>query len=107
MKKFFVIFIFLCIVYNICFCPEYVYDKNTRQIILNKSEMTFVDIRSEIWKFESDKYLIYVSSDDVAIHLSTITISNDILLSGTTKYFFNNNFVIYSTSTYQVKISTR
>lgn len=90
---------------QIVFCPEYVYDVNSRQIILNKSEMTYINMKGSYWQFENNVYLFYVDGGKHNIHSSTVSITTAELQNPTTRYFFDNNFNIYYT-TYSVSQST-
>lgn len=90
---------------QIIFCPEYVYDVNSRQIILNKSEMIYINMKGSYWQFENNVYLFYVDGTKHNIHSSTVSITTTELQNPTTRYFFDNNFNIYIT-TYSISTSS-
>ncbi len=103
MKKYFVLFLIL--LSTVIYSAIYLYEKNTRRVLLNVSDVQ-VYKENEYTVYKSSDYMIVVKTDNFDVMFSTMEITNGKLLQTTTEYFFiNTNGIIYK-STYTIIQST-
>jgi len=106
MKKLYFIFALIFIT-SILVGYTYIYNTQTKQIFVNKNDITIKNEGSNILYYANDDIAIYLDNSDniFSTFISTVNISTKELNNGITIYYYENG-VIKSTSTYQVEQST-
>lgn len=100
MKKIVYSIIFLC-VSSFLLGYIYIYNTNTRQVLVRLDEAKIKSIKSSMWYLEGDDFCIYLDNSDNIFNVfnSTQQISTSVLLNDTSGYYVDNNYIIYH-STY-------
>lgn len=96
---FYILFIFL--IYSFLQAINYIYNKKTKQVLVNLDEVISINQNEEYIKYEGENFLIFVSSNDIDIFGSTMSITTKDLLYSNTMYFYENGVIISSYTIYQ------